>query len=315
MYKVTLSDWFVVVMSIILSIMICLVPIVTFTPFVSASSTANLQINSIDFGNVVVSTGDSVMVPVREVSEALGYNVTWLQETSSVQLGRNGKFVSFVPGKDSYTVGSMHKTLGKASYISNGTTYVPKEFLEQMLDLTCSWDGVTLSVTGHIVGEIEELTSSYIVVTDTRCGLIRVNLVEGTTITKDTLPVTLDSLWRTQKLAIKYTNVRQESGQWVADGVNFEMNTEAVETGFQIPTAAVMTNGVVTNVNIANNSVTFKLADGGIVDLIFTNNTKVRNLGFNASILNVNVGQRFAVMYSVSANAGFNEAFEISYIG
>lgn len=315
MYKVTLFDWLVVLMSIILSIMICLVPIVSFSPMVSASATGNLQINSIDFGNVVVATGDSVMVPVREVSEALGYNVTWLQETSSVQLSRNGKFVSFIPGQDSYTVGSLHKTLGKASYISNGTTYVPKEFLEQMLDLKCAWDGITLTITGHIVGEIEELTSSYIVITDNHCGLIKVYLNEATTITKDTLPVSLDSLWRTQKLAIKYDNVRQEGSQWIADGINFEMNTDAIETGFQIPTSAIMTNGVVTNVDVANNSISLTLADGDSADLRFTTNTKIRNLGFNASILNIVNGQRFAVMYSVSANGGFYEAFEISYIG
>ena len=151
--------------------------VVFVSPSVFATSNASLEINSISYGSVVVSTGDSVMVPVREVSEALGYNVAWIAETSSVQLSRNGKFVSFVPGLDSYTVGSLHKTLGKASYISNGTTYVPKEFLEQMLDLKCSWDGATLVITGHIVGEIEELTSSYIVITDNHCGLIRVNLL------------------------------------------------------------------------------------------------------------------------------------------
>ena len=46
-----------------------------------------------------------------------------------------------------------------------------------------------------------------------------------------------------------------------------------------------------------------------------TINTKIRNLGFNASIKDIQVGQRFAIMYSVSEMGGFYEAFEVSYLG
>lgn len=73
-----------------------------------------------------------VMVPVRTVSEALGYKVGWDEEAQKVTVG---ELLSFEIGKDSYT---MDDTTGIQLYaapvLSEGKTYVPLSFTTEFLN-------------------------------------------------------------------------------------------------------------------------------------------------------------------------------------
>lgn len=77
--------------------------------------------------------GDGVvMVPVRDVSEELGYKVGWDGENQKVTVG---DLLSFEIGKDSYT---MDDTSGIQLYaapvLSEGKTYVPLSFITEFLN-------------------------------------------------------------------------------------------------------------------------------------------------------------------------------------
>lgn len=87
-------------------------------------------------GNVVhalssyVKEDKTVMVPLRAVAEALGYEVTWLEESQTVMVGK----ASLVIGKDAYAFARMApQSLGAAPELREGRTFVPMEFFGKIL--------------------------------------------------------------------------------------------------------------------------------------------------------------------------------------
>ena len=72
----------------------------------------------------------TLMLPVRAVSENLGFTVSWDSETNSVVLN-NG--ISFTIGKDYYTYfRTAPIELGTAPELVDGTTYVPAAFFTRV---------------------------------------------------------------------------------------------------------------------------------------------------------------------------------------
>jgi hypothetical protein len=92
------------------------------------------------------AAGWDVMVPLRAIAEALGYQVTWFHETRSVRLDildedgapYIGRAVALAIGKDSYEFVYARIapiTLGAAPELTNGTTFVPLQFFRIILGL------------------------------------------------------------------------------------------------------------------------------------------------------------------------------------
>ena len=75
--------------------------------------------------------GAVLMVPLRAIAEALGYEVIWEGATRSVYLNN---VISLTIGKDDYTIGRMAPLqLGTAPEIVDGRTYVPLSFFKQVV--------------------------------------------------------------------------------------------------------------------------------------------------------------------------------------
>jgi hypothetical protein len=75
----------------------------------------------------------NVMVPLRAIAEALGYDVTWNNELQSVFLSKN---ISFRIGLDSYNYMKMAPIqLGTAPAIVEGKTFVPLSFFKEVTRL------------------------------------------------------------------------------------------------------------------------------------------------------------------------------------
>lgn len=73
-----------------------------------------------------LSENGVVMVPIRAIAEALGYEVGWTNETRGISLG---KAISLQVGKDDYIFAKMAPIkLGTAPIIVEGNTYVPLSF-------------------------------------------------------------------------------------------------------------------------------------------------------------------------------------------
>lgn len=73
----------------------------------------------------------TVMVPLRALTEALGYELTWEPDTMTVGVG---KAISLQIGKDDYLFAKMAPIqLGAAPELTDGLTYVPLAFFQEVI--------------------------------------------------------------------------------------------------------------------------------------------------------------------------------------
>lgn len=88
-----------------------------------------------------------VMVPIRVISESLGYGVDWQQKTSTVTISKDNTVMKMVVGKKTATVNGSNVSLDAPPIVKNGTTLVPLRFVGEQMGLKVGWDNTTKTVT------------------------------------------------------------------------------------------------------------------------------------------------------------------------
>lgn len=86
----------------------------------------------IDAPSAYISEAGNVMVPVRAISEALGYEVSWNNDEKSVQLGND---ISFKVNEINYSAAGAVVALEEASVLNNGRTFVPLSFFKEVIKI------------------------------------------------------------------------------------------------------------------------------------------------------------------------------------
>ncbi|MFK7697067.1 copper amine oxidase N-terminal domain-containing protein [Paenibacillus sp. HJGM_3] len=85
----------------------------------------------------------TTMVPLRVVAEALGFQLTWNDETHSVNLVKGDRFTTVYEDKDAYFYNSMEPvSLNGAATNGGGTMYVPLAFFREILQATAVVDSL-----------------------------------------------------------------------------------------------------------------------------------------------------------------------------
>ena len=119
---------------------------ITYGAEISAQDEFEAAVNGTELKNDIYKNEDgTVMYPVREVSDLLGYNVEWNGDDESCIISDGNTVISFAIGKDSYTIGNVTSSLGAAPEFTDGLSYVPGEFLKGFFDLNVSGES-----NGHI---------------------------------------------------------------------------------------------------------------------------------------------------------------------
>lgn len=148
--------------------------------------TAPVNFAMVDSISVEDANG-TVMMPLRSVAESLGYTVTWVAESRSVELTRGAHFITMSIDKDEYAFSRRApQSLGMAPTLIGDSTYVPMSFVEAILSgwYYANEDGTYKIVQPAIatITEVEEDGS--IVVEDALLGEVVVFVGEETKITK-----------------------------------------------------------------------------------------------------------------------------------
>lgn len=76
-----------------------------------------------------------VMLPLRALSEAMGFTVEWQGETGTIILTKGPLYITLNAFADGYTFSRMAPVmLGVAPVLENGVTFVPEAFVTEVLD-------------------------------------------------------------------------------------------------------------------------------------------------------------------------------------
>lgn len=75
-----------------------------------------------------------ILIPVREISESLGYDVTWNGHENPIEISKGAHWTSLTLGDNSYIFAKMSPfKLEKAPKLINSKTYVPVSFINEVL--------------------------------------------------------------------------------------------------------------------------------------------------------------------------------------
>ncbi len=91
--------------------------------------------------------GTEPMIPLRAVSEKLGFTLVWHQETLSVDLNKNAVFTTVTTGADRYSINKMYTTLGTAPQLVDNKLYVPASFVSKVLHGSVAAKDNTVSIS------------------------------------------------------------------------------------------------------------------------------------------------------------------------
>lgn len=89
---------------------------------------------------LVENINGTVMVPLRLISESLGYNVGWNQKSKTVTIEQQGKIIKLVVNQKAASVDDKTVMLTTAPILRSNTTLVPIRFISEQYGLTVGWD-------------------------------------------------------------------------------------------------------------------------------------------------------------------------------
>lgn len=101
---------------------------------------------SLSSGTSAELISNKVMIPIRVVSEKLGYSVSWEQKTKTVTIIQDKKVIKMVVGQKTAMVDGSEISLDTAPIIKQGTTLVPIRFVAEAMGMKVSWNNQTKSV-------------------------------------------------------------------------------------------------------------------------------------------------------------------------
>lgn len=107
------------------------------------------------------------MLPLRAVTESLGFTLQWNPDTYAVELTKGNIYTVVTTGKDTYTFNKMLTTLGTAPELVESRLYVPASFVSKVLHGSVATEGSSISVS--MADEAKKVQSTGVIST------IRVN--------------------------------------------------------------------------------------------------------------------------------------------
>ncbi len=134
----------------------------------------------------------TAMIPVRKVCETLGFNVEWNAETNDVIVEKIPMYFTFNVYQDGYTLARTAPILlGKAPIVENCTTYVPLNFVTDIMSFDAALENGRVDIKSpaeeapeHTVvfkGEADGMCVVY----DMLLGDVLVNISENTVLSDD----------------------------------------------------------------------------------------------------------------------------------
>ncbi|NGZ74300.1 N-acetylmuramoyl-L-alanine amidase [Saccharibacillus alkalitolerans] len=113
----------------------------------AASSGTKIVLDNRELANAdVLTVNQTTMVPIRVVSEELGYKVGWNQAAQQVTIGSGADTVVLTINQKTATANGAIVSLTQAAMAENQTTYVPLRFVSSQMGLQVKWENTAKTV-------------------------------------------------------------------------------------------------------------------------------------------------------------------------
>lgn len=99
-----------------------------------------LEGEKIEFDIPPVISGGRILAPVRGISEAMGAEILWDDETKTAQILSADRQVSFCIGEKTMVINGEETGIDVAAEIIGGRTFVPMRALADALEFDVKWD-------------------------------------------------------------------------------------------------------------------------------------------------------------------------------
>lgn len=134
-------------LSVFLALIILITPISTSLAF--AESSITLIINNEEHvpNEEIIVEDEKMMIPLREISELLGFEVTWDGEQRSIDLKKDSSHSKVQLNSKKSTYNGTEYNLMLAPELKGDITYVPIEFFGNYMSLTTHWDSNSKSLS------------------------------------------------------------------------------------------------------------------------------------------------------------------------
>lgn len=136
----------------------------------------NVVVNGTAVNGSAYNESDVVYVPVRSVSEALGYEVTWDGTNKSIALANMPQYVTMTVGVDGYTFAKTAPApLGASPVIKDNVCYVPTSVFSEILSYNVEIDGDDVIISEAKEAKtvtVDEINDDGFVVTDSEYGTV-----------------------------------------------------------------------------------------------------------------------------------------------
>lgn len=156
----------------------------------------------------IILRDDATMLPLRAMAEAIGYTVSWQAESGTAVLSGISDDIFVKP------VSATARSAEKNAEIYNDKTYVPIEFVNEVLGLAYDVDenngNINIYVTEELAAEkstvtVNSVEEGKISVNDENIGEVILMISEETEISKDGEKTELSEIKEGDKLAVLYS--------------------------------------------------------------------------------------------------------------
>lgn len=156
----------------------------------------------------IILRDDATMLPLRAMAEAIGYTVSWQAESGTAVLSGISDDIFVKP------VSATARSAEKNAEIHNDKTYVPIEFVNEVLGLAYDVDenngNINIYVTEELAAEkstvtVNSVEEGKISVNDENIGEVILMISEETEISKDGEKTEFSEIKEGDKLAVLYS--------------------------------------------------------------------------------------------------------------
>ena len=136
-----------------------------------------ITVNGVSLEKEYKTIDEQVYLPIKVVSEALGYQVKWYPEDKHVELIKGAHFITIKTTENYFTFGKMAPMqLSEQAFISEGSTYVPLDFIDEIMHANAFVNDSSIEVLAALQ---DQVSTGGFVITDIKDGKIHVSQGDG----------------------------------------------------------------------------------------------------------------------------------------